>query len=162
MEKTSIIPPNDLRSYAYSGGTDNIFHSEVAFVPSSLHPYEMRTPLLAHNNSVTSTQCGDVIMPFQNEFSLKSALLVQNNGYNFVSTGRLAEDGTTIEYSIFSFFRRFDDRVRSKADGAILSFFRRFDDHVSSKADGFVLGAYLSGMETGMYMLPELQSQVSP
>jgi len=137
VEKTTIVPPNDLRSYADSGATVHCFHSEAAFVPGSLELCETRTVLLADKTSVTATQCGEVIMPFENAvLRLKGALFLPSLGYNLVSTGRLADNG------IFSFFRRSDVRL-------------------SSESDGFVLGTGLRDPETRMYMLPEPQSQSS-
>ena len=138
VEKTTISPPCDLRSYADSGATVHCFHSDLAFVPGSLEPCETRTVMLADKRSVNSNQCGDVIIPFQNaNIRLKGALLVPNLGYNLVSTGRLADNG-------------------------IESHFRRRDVQLSLEESRFVVGCGERDEETGMYMLPEPISQSVP
>ena len=131
VEKTTLSPPHDLRSYADSGATVHCFHSEIAFVPGSLESCDERTIFLADKTCVKSNYCGDVLLPFQNaNVRLKRALYIPNLGYNLVSTGRLADNG-------------------------IESHFRRDDVQLVLQQDEFVIGHGYRDTETGMYMLPE-------
>ena len=106
VESTTISPPKDLRSYAESGATCHCFHSKSAFVPNSLGPCVPRTVLLPNKMSVTATQMGEVLLPFENaNIRLGKVLYIPNLGNNLVSTGKLTDNG------IESHFRRFDVRL---------------------------------------------------
>jgi len=131
VQKTSVLPPKDNRSYADSGATGHFFHCEDLFVPGSLKACDETTVLLADQTSVQSTQCGDVILPFQNaNIRLKNAFFVPGLGYNLVSTGRLADNG-------------------------IESCFRRYDVILNMESSGFHIGCGNRDMENRLYMLPE-------
>lgn len=66
VDKTSISPPKDHRSYADSGAICHFFHCDSDFVAGSLVPCEERTVMLADKTSVTATHVGEVILPFYN------------------------------------------------------------------------------------------------
>lgn len=106
VEKTTITPANDMRSYADSGATVHCFHSKSAFVPGSLQKCGARTVMLANKTSVESEYYGNVILPFENaNVRLQRALYVPNLGYNLVSSGILADNG------IETHFRREDVQI---------------------------------------------------
>ena len=131
VEKTTLTPPSDNRTYADSGATVHCFHSKSAFVPGSLHSCPTSTVLLADKTSVDATQCGDVILPFTNaNIRLKEVLFMPSLAYNLVSTGRLADNG-------------------------IESRFRRYDVCLNLESGGFFVGAGKRDMHTRMYTLPE-------
>lgn len=131
VEKTTISPPNNRRSYSDSGATAHCYHDESAFIPGSLKACEPRTIMLADETSVVTKQCGDVLMPF--EFAnvrLTEVLHVPSLGFNLVSVGRLADKG-------------------------ISSHFRRHDVQLTFETKSFLLGAGHRDPATGLYMLPE-------
>ena len=106
VEKITLSPPKDHRSYADSGATCHCFHSRSVFVQGSFTPCEARTVMLADKTSVTSTHTGEVVLPFEHaNIRLQNVLYIPNLGYNLVSTGKLADNG------IQSLFRRFDVRL---------------------------------------------------
>ena len=135
IEKTTIAPPKDQGTYADSGATVHCFHSESSFVPESIVGCETRTVMLAHNTSVKTNFCGNVILPFDHaNIRLKRALYIPNLGYNLASTGRLADNG-------------------------IESHFRRHDFCLMLQADQSFIGAGQRNLGSGMYVLPEPQLQ---
>ena len=137
IEKTTITPPKDQRTYADSGATVHCFHSQSSFVPESMVQCEVRTVILADNTLVQTNLCGDVILPFEHvNIRLKRALYIPNLGYNLVSIGRLADNG-------------------------IESHFRRHDVRLMLEADKYFIGAGQRNLDSGMYILPEPQLQDS-
>lgn len=52
LEKTTIVPPHDLRYYADSGATVRCFHSDTVFVPGSRQESSERTVMLADKTCV--------------------------------------------------------------------------------------------------------------
>ena len=106
VDKTTLSPPKDRRSYADSGATCHCFHSGSVFVQGSLNPCHARTVMLADKRSVTSTDMGEAVLPFEHaNIRLQNVLYIPNLGYNLVSTGKLAHNG------IQSLFRRSDVRL---------------------------------------------------
>lgn len=92
VEKTTISPPADHRSYADSGATAHCFHSKFAFVHGSTKLCPRVTVLLANKSSVEAAQCGGVIIPSENaNMRLTRVLFIAILGYNLVSTGNLAD-----------------------------------------------------------------------
>ncbi|MBW5416393.1 GAG-pre-integrase domain-containing protein, partial [Pseudomonas sp. MAG002Y] len=135
VEKTTLSPPKDHRSYADSGATCHCFHSRSVFVQGSLTPCKPRHVMLADKTSVTSTHMGEVVLPFEHaNIRLQNVLYIPNLGYNLVSTGKLADNG-------------------------IQSLFRRFDVRLSLQTTNFFIGLGSRDKTSGMYMLPEPVSQ---
>ena len=58
VEKTTLSPPKDHRSYADSGATCHCFHSRSVFVQGSLTPCKARHVMLADKTSVTVNPYG--------------------------------------------------------------------------------------------------------
>ena len=107
VERTTLNPPKDFRTYYDSGATSHVFHSEDAFIPGSLHECDPRTVLLADKSFVKASRCGEVILPFEHvSIRLRSALLIPGLEYNLVSVGCLADNG------IESIFREKDVILR--------------------------------------------------
>lgn len=93
-EHTTVTPPKDDRTYHDSGATSHVYHSEDAFVTGSIAECEPCTVLLADKSSITASQRGEVILPFDNaNIRLKHVLHIPGLGYNLVSVGRLADNG---------------------------------------------------------------------
>eukprot|EP00171_Calliarthron_tuberculosum_P008425 IDg8425t1 len=131
VEKASISPPNDRRSYADSGATVHCFYNEFAFIAGSLKPCTPRTIMLADATPVVANKSGDVLVPLQNaNIRLKEALYVPSLGFNLISVGRLSDNG-------------------------IESHFRRHDMQLSLECSGFMLGTGQRDSKNGLYMLPE-------
>ena len=131
VEKTTISPPRDHRSYADSGATVHCFHAESVFVPGSLRPCGERTVLLADKTPVTSEWSGEVVIPFENaNIRLMDVLYFPDLGYNLVSTGRLADK------DIESTFRKHDVQL------------------VLNAGERFYIGAGTRDLESKMYLLP--------
>lgn len=87
LQKSTISPPKDHKSYADSGATGHFFNSKASFIPGTLHKCDTTTVLLADRTPVSSDQCRDVIIPFKNaNIRLKNTFLVPGLGYNLVST----------------------------------------------------------------------------
>ena len=134
VEKTTISPPADHRSYADSGATVHCFHTLEAFVPGSLKPCPRSTVLLANKSSVETNQCGEVILPFENaNVRLRRVLYIPKLGYNLVSTGRLADNG-------------------------IESHFCRTNVRLVLEENRFFVGSGDRNSKSRMYMLPEPMS----
>jgi len=88
VERTTINPPKDDRTYHDSGATSHVYHTEDAFVPGSLVGCEPRTVLLADKSSIIASKRGEVILPFDNaNIRLKHVLYIPGIGYNLVSVG---------------------------------------------------------------------------
>lgn len=131
LQKATVLPPRDNRSYADSGATAHFFHSQSLFVPGSMKECDPTTVLLADKTPVSSTECGDVIIPFRDaNIRLRNTFYVPGLGYNLVSMGRLADNG-------------------------IESHFRRDDVQLMLESDGFVIGTGERDNDTRLYMLPE-------
>lgn len=137
VHKTTVLPPQDNRSYADSGATGHFFHSHSLFDPVTIRKCETTMVVLADKTTVSSNKCGDVVLPFENaNIRLKNTFLVPNLGYNLVSTGRLADNG-------------------------IESHFRRNDVRLLIEKDGFLIGTGKRDTDTSLYMLPEPVNQES-
>ena len=136
VDKTTVLPPKDHRTYNDSGATCHCFHCESYFVPGSLVPCQ-REVMLADKNSVTATHMGDVILPFENaNIRLKHVLYIPNLGYNLVSTGRLADNG-----------------IESK--------FGRCDVRLTLESNNFYVGLGSRDTESGLYMMPQPENHES-
>ena len=115
MERTTINPPKDDRTYHDSGATSHVYHTEDAFVPGSITECEPRTVLLADKSSIIASKQGEVILPFQNaNIRLKCVLFIPGLGYNLVSVGRLADNGIT------SLFESRHVQLKYKPSGMII------------------------------------------
>ena len=137
VEKTTISPPKDHRSYADSGATAHCIHTIDAFVPGSLKPCPNVSVLLANKSSVEAGQCGEVILPFENEnLLLKRVLYIPNLGYNLVSTG-------------------------NRTDNGIESTFGRTDVKLILEENRFFVGSGDRDQDSRMYMLPQPISQAT-
>lgn len=91
------------------------FHTESVSVPASIRPCDPTTVLLADRTSVSSTKCGDFVLPFKHANThLKQAFILPGLGYNLVSMGRLADNG------IESHFRRNDVQLTLASNGSII------------------------------------------
>lgn len=130
LERTTINPPKDHRTYADSGATIHIFHSVRAFVPGSIKQCAEGCVTLADESSVNASSCGDVMLHFE-EFiiQLQQVLFIPSMGYNFVSTGRLADKG-------------------------VESLFRRKYILLMLESDGTIVGSGDRDLESKMYVLP--------
>lgn len=103
VEKTTITPPKDLKTYADSGATIHCFYDKTLFTAGSLVNCDERTILFADKTSSVSSLMGEVKIEIEHAIlRLEDVLYVPSMGYNLVSTGRLADNG------IESIFRRND------------------------------------------------------
>ena len=94
VEKTTVNPPKDFRTYADSCATIHCFFNESFFVPDSIVPCNDRTIEMSDKSRATSSLWGQVILPFKIfNIRLHKVLYVPSIGYNLVSTGRLADNG---------------------------------------------------------------------
>lgn len=131
VEKSTIDPPKDYRSYADSGATCHCFHSKSFFIPNAMKQCDNRTVMVADETSVTATEVGEVILPFTNaNIRLKNVLHIPNLGYNLASTGRLADNG-------------------------IESCFCQNDVRLTLESTGFLIGSGERDTISRMYMLPQ-------
>lgn len=100
IEKTCVIPPQDLRCYADSGTTSHVFHNTDAFAPGSLTRYDPRKVSLADKSMVTATHSGEVIIPLEHvNMRRRNILLVPKLGYNLISVGQLADNGIELRFA---------------------------------------------------------------
>ena len=103
VEKTTIDPPKDFRTYADSGATIHCFFNRDAFVPGTLTSCSERSVEFADKTSANANLWGQVLIAFdQVDIRLHNVLYVPSMAYNLVSIGRLADNG------IESLFRRED------------------------------------------------------
>ena len=131
VERTTVKPPCDNRCYADSGATTHVCHSLSVFVPGSITSCEPRTIKLADNSSVTATQSGDVLIPFEHvNLRLSDVLLVPGLGYNLVSVGQMCDKG-----------------VNSSFDSGHV--------HLSRASDGMEIGSGHRDRQSGLYVLPQ-------
>lgn len=115
VEKTTIEPPKDSRTYADSGATIHCFFDKNSFVPGSLVPCGERTVEFADKTSSTASLWGQVLISLGNvNLRLNNVLHVPSMGYNLVSTGRLADHG------IESLFRRNEFILQLESDQTII------------------------------------------
>lgn len=103
VERTTISPPEELRTFADCGATIHCFLNVSFFVPESLKCCDRRTVLLVDKTAVEPNKCGELILSFKHfNIRLQNVLLIPSLGYNLVSTGCLADNG------IESYYRRMD------------------------------------------------------
>lgn len=130
FERTTVSPPNDLRTYYDSGATSHVFNSETVLKQGTLTECIPCTVLLADKSSVVASKRGEVIVQFENaDIRLTKVLLIPGLGYNLVSVGRLADNG-------------------------IESLFRKDDVMLKLKSQNFVVGHGTRDISTGLYALP--------
>lgn len=60
QESTSVLPRSDLRTYADSGATIHYFHSLSSFIPGSSKLCNPKKVVLANNEKLEATFCGNV------------------------------------------------------------------------------------------------------
>lgn len=94
LERTTILPPADRRTYHDSGATSLVFHSMDVFEKRSMKSCGPRSIHLTDTSRVMADKIGEVAIPLENAtIRLKDVLYVPGLGYNLVSVGRLADNG---------------------------------------------------------------------
>lgn len=115
VEKMTIDPPKDFRTYADSGATIHCFFNREAFVPGTLTSCSERTVEFADKTSANANLWGQVLISFDHvNIRLHNVLYVPSMAYNLVSTGRLADNG------IESLFRRHDVLLQLESNNTVI------------------------------------------